>query len=266
LNAFTRQAAFAGWLRHSPSVPGQAGALPVNGVDASRLAIHRNNFVASLVDAMAEAFPVTQAIVGDAFFRTMARQRVLADPPRSPMIAGYSDGFARFVAEYPAAAAVPFLAPVAQLERLCLQAFHAADATSAAREDYEVLCNEPARLGHTCVRLHPSVRWMRSRYAIYSLWAAHQGLADMSAADLGGIESRRPEAALVARPALDVVVVLLPVGACDFLDALMAGASLETAMNDARAGAHDADPTALFSLLVRYGLAIEFIDNRKEFQ
>lgn len=266
MNALANQAAIAGWLHRSPPAAGQATAPPIDGIDASRLAIHRNTYVSTLVDALAEAFPVTQALAGETFFRAMARQRVLADPPCSPIVADYAAGFPRFVAEYPAAAAVPFLAPMARLEELCLHAFHATDATPLALDVFHALCDEPGRLEYTGVRLHPSARWIRSRYAIHGLWTAHQALADMSTADLSRIESRRPEAVLVARPVLDVAVVLLPPGACEFLDALNAGSSLGTAMNDSCEDVSDADPTALFSLLVRHGLATEFIDTRKESQ
>ena len=50
-----------------------------NGSDpGARFAVHRNNVVVSLIDALADGFPVTQELVGEAFFRAMARVHVLA--------------------------------------------------------------------------------------------------------------------------------------------------------------------------------------------
>ena len=264
MSAIAQQGTFADWLVRPLSGSPKKVSLPITGVDAARLAIHRNNFVATLVDAIAEAFPVTQALAGVAFFREMARQRVLADPPGAPLIADYASGFPHFVGDYPPAAAVPLLASVARLEGLCLRAYHAADAAPLATQSFHALLADPARLARTGVRLHPAARWMRSRHAIHSVWSAHQGLADMSAAKLGGFDPRRPEAVLVARPALDVVVVLLPAGAFMFLDSLSAGLSLQSAIADARYEAADVDVAALFSLLVRYGLAVELIDTRQD--
>lgn len=264
MSAIAQHTALADWLVRPLSGSRKEAPSPVHGVDAARLAIHRNTFVVTLVDAMAEAFPVTQALAGVPFFREMARQRVLADPPGSPLIADYASGFPHFVGDYAPAAAVPLLASVARLEGLCLRAWHAADAAPLATQSFQALLTDPARLARTGVRLHPAARWMRSRHAIHSLWSAHQGLADVSAARLGGIDPRRPEAVLVARPALDVVVVLLPEGAFMFLDSLSAGLSLQSAIADARHEAPDADVTALFSLLVRYGLAVELFDTRQD--
>ena len=49
-----------------------------------------------------------------------------------------------------------------------------------------------------------------------------------------------------------------------FLDSLSAGLSLQSAIADARYEAADVDVAALFSLLVRYGLAVELIDTRQD--
>ena len=264
MNIIAQHAALADWLAQPPSSLRNKVASPINGVEPARLAIHRNTFVVTLVDAMAEAFPVTQALAGVPFFREMARRRIFADPPRTPIIADYASGFPHFIGDYPPAAAVPLLASVARLEGLCLRAWHATDAAPLATQCFHALLADPARLALTGVRLHPAARWMRSRHAIHSVWSAHQGLADLSTAKLGGIDPRRPEAVLVARPALDVVVVLLPAGAFMFLDSLSAGLSLQSAIADARHEAADADVTELFSLLVRYGLAVDLFDTRQD--
>lgn len=264
MSALAAQAAFADCLRSQARAPGHGTQSPLAGIDPARLAIHRNNFVATLVDALAEAFPVTQALAGVDFFREMARQRVCADPPQSPMVAEYASGFPHFVGGYAPAAGVPLLASMARLEGLCLRSFHAADATPIPLGAFQALLHEPEKFARTGVRLHPAARWMRTQYAVHTLWAKHQGLADMSAAQLGGIESRRAEAVLVARPALDVVVALLPPGAFMFLDSLSAGLSLESAIIDAKRDSDAADPTTLFSLLVRYGLAVELFDTRQD--
>ena len=53
---------------------------------ATRFAVYRNNVVCSLVDGLAAAFPVVQALVGEDFFRAMAAVFVRRAPPRSPVL------------------------------------------------------------------------------------------------------------------------------------------------------------------------------------
>ena len=158
----------------------------------------------------------------------------------------------------------PLLASMARLEALCLRAYHAADAAPVDLQAFQALLADPERLARIGVRLHPAARWMRSRHAIHSLWSAHQDLADLSTAELGGIDPLRSETVLVARPALDVLVVLLPPGGFMFLDSLSAGLSLQSAIADARFEARGADIAQLLSLLLRYGLAIELIDTGQD--
>jgi hypothetical protein len=220
-----------------------------------RFAVHRNNFVVTLVDALAEAFPVTQALVGVEFFRAMARECVLTSPPRTPVLTDYAIDFPSFVARFLPAAEVPYLADVATIEALRIRAYHAADATPVSDAVYRDLFAVPERLASIRIELHPACRWFRSRYATDSIWRAHQGLRDLSGVDLAGIDVERPEDVLIARPSFDVVVTELPSGAIEFLDALRSGEPLGTAFDQAHAASAHVDGSALFDILIRHGLA-----------
>lgn len=221
-----------------------------------RFAVHRNNFVVSLIDALAESFPVTQALVGPEFFRAMARERVLADPPRSPVLTDYALDFPDFIAGFVPAAVVPYLADVARIEALRIQAYHAADAMPVPEADYRELLADPLRLSGARLRLHPACAWFRSRHAAYSIWHAHHGVSDMSEASLQCIDVDRPEGVLITRPELDVVTVPLPAGAVQWLDALQDRRTLGEAFQQAHATDTQVDHGALFTLLIRHGLAI----------
>ncbi|MDQ3510578.1 MAG: DNA-binding domain-containing protein [Pseudomonadota bacterium] len=228
-----------------------------------RFAVHRNNVVVSLVDALAETFPVTLALVGEEFFRAMARERVLADPPRSPVLTDYAQGFPGFIEAFAPAAGVAYLADVARLEALRVRAWHAADAEPLADTTYNDLLAVPERLATVRLVLHPASQWLRSRYAVHSIWLAHQGLDRLETANLKGIYTGAPEDVLIVRPALDVVVAPLPSGAIAFLDALRNGIPLLRAFNAAQAAASDVDGGVLFSLLICHGLAVA-VENQPE--
>jgi len=69
-----------------PDLPCPSGLKTWNGSDpAPRFAVYRNNVVVSLVDALAQTFPVTQALVGEAFFRA---PRVFDASRRPSFVAG----------------------------------------------------------------------------------------------------------------------------------------------------------------------------------
>lgn len=228
--------------------------LRVGGRQASverRFNVHRNNFVVTLIDALAASFPVTQALTGPEFFRFMARERVLAEPPRTPVLTEYALGLPDFLTRFPPAASVPYLADVARIEALRIRAFHATDALPVPESAYQELFDAPERMARARLRMHPASYWFRSRYAAYSIWQAHQGLDQMGDATLAGIDVERPEDVLIARPAFDVLVTALPPGSIALLDALRNGQPLGMAYQNAQA---ESGHTALLLPLIQHGL------------
>ncbi|MEO7464620.1 MAG: DNA-binding domain-containing protein [Nitrosospira sp.] len=185
-----------------PELPLPSGIVTWNGSDPhKRFAVYRNNVIVSLVDALAGTFAVTQALVGDIFFRAMAREFVRAFLPHSPVLAFYGRNFPAFIAGFPAAATLPYLPDVARLEMAYVEAFHAADATPVAPKALQRVLNDPESLPQLRLALHPSLATICSSFAIVSLWAAHQGLADITT-----INPAMPENAWVLRAGLAVQV------------------------------------------------------------
>ena len=100
-----------------PAHPCPPGLTAWNGSDpARRFAVYRNNVIVSLIDALADTFAVTQELVGEAFFRAMAREFAYANPPTSPLLAFYGDTLPDYIEHFPPAASVPYLADVARLD------------------------------------------------------------------------------------------------------------------------------------------------------
>ena len=248
------QAAFTAALL-DPALPCPPGLRAWNGSDPKpRLAVYRNNLVGSLIDALADTFPVAQELVGEAFFRAMAGVFVRQAPPRSRILAHYGEGFAEFVEQFEPARPVPYLADVARLELAYVRAYHAADAEPVSSEVVGLALASGDRMGDLRLVCHPSVTVLSSRYAVVSLWAAHQGTGD-----LGAVDPDSGEAAIVLRQKLDVVVLRLPPGAVEFVAASQQGHRL----GDAAASAMHADAafdlSATLALLMRHG-ALTAID------
>jgi len=247
------QAEFAAALL-DPHRPCPPGLHTWNGADpAKRFAVYRNNVIISLVDALADGFPVVAQLVGDEFFRAMAAVFVRHAPPCSRILARYGEGFADFIAKFDPAAGLPYLADVAALEMARVQAFHAADAPALDAEGARLALSCAERAGELVLALHPSVRVLRSEFALASLWAAHQCEGEV---DLGGIEIDAPEAAGVLRQGIEVLVLPLTHAGHDFVAALRQGRPL----GDAAAAALAVDPSfdlgACLALLLGHGAVV----------
>jgi hypothetical protein len=230
-----------------------AGLRAWNGSDpARRFAVYRNNVVTSLVDALADTFPVVRELVGSGFFDAMARVFVAAHPPASPVLSEYGDALPGFVETFGPAASVPYLADVARLERARVCAFHAADAPALAPAAIAPHLADAQALPQTRLVLNPSVAVVASRFAIVSLWAAHQGQGDIA-----GVDPLQPEAALVLRQGDEVAVITIAHADAGFLRALLDGCLLGAAVDRAARGAPaDGQPfdlAAAFGLLLGHG-------------
>src|SRR5262245_57919223 len=62
-----------------------------------RFHVYRNNVLCGLAAALEVRFPVVRRLVGDDFFRAMARGFVLAAPPRSPLLLDYGEGLPAYI-------------------------------------------------------------------------------------------------------------------------------------------------------------------------
>ncbi|MDK9705265.1 MAG: putative DNA-binding domain-containing protein [Sulfuritalea sp.] len=237
-------------LTGRPSCP--PGLTAWNGSDPERrFAIYRSNVIVSLIDALADTFPVTQQLVGEEFFRAMARLFVQEHPPRSRILAFYGEGLANFIEAFAPAAAVPYLADVARLEMLRVSAYHAADAMPLTAEAISRLLADVAVLPEARIGLHPSLAVLRSGHAVVSLWAAHQA-ADAAQA-LAAVDPEAAETALVLRAGLDVEISRIPDGAAAFIEQMRQGAAFGDAAEQASAADPAFDLAATLGLLMRGG-------------
>ncbi|MCO6381311.1 DUF2063 domain-containing protein [Oceanicola sp. 502str15] len=200
----------------APEAPVPQGLVDPKGRPAGkRFDVYRNNVVVSLSEALAEAFPVTQAIVGAEFFTAMAGHYVRQHPPRDPRIATWGASFAPFLESFPPVAHLPYLPDVARLEQALRESYHAADSTPVA----------PSRITPQArFALAPTVRLVQSPYPIHAVWAFTRG------------EGPKPEpqaqSVLVTRPGFDPQLTLLAPQAPAFLAGLAAGETLEEATPD----------------------------------
>ncbi len=183
----------------------KAGASP-----SRRFGVYRNNVYASLIDVLAGRFPVVARLVGDEFFRAMARAYIEREPPRSAVLIRYGVSFPDFIAGFAPAASVPYLADMASLEWAWHAAYHAPDAAPLPLAE---LAGAVDHAEDAVLTLHPSLSVVRSIYPIVSIFELNTQAGDVPR--LEGAED-----ALVARSRLEVELRLLPEGGASFLLAL----------------------------------------------
>jgi hypothetical protein len=249
----TAQSSFATALL-APDCVCPPGLRSWNGSDpAKRFAVYRNNVIISLVDALADSYPVVQALVGEDFFRAMAAVFVRTEPPKSPVLAWYGENFAEFIETFPSVASLPYLRDVARLEWLRVEAWHAADVVPLPVGELASLLADPERLPEMRFVLHPALRVLRSSHPVVSLWAAHQ--ADDPAAALADIDMAGGEAALLMRHELNVEIIRIEPGAVDFIGRLLAGMTLGVAAAESASF----DLPATLGLLIRSNAIVQAI-------
>jgi hypothetical protein len=189
------------------------------GVPHRRFAVYRNNTYASLIEVLEGRYPVVGRLVGEEFFRAMAAVHIERHPPQSPVLLLYGAAFPAFVAGFPPAAGLPYLADVAALEWAWHEAYHAEDAKPLP---LTALGNAAGDVAQAVLILHPSLRLASSPHPVLTIWERHGAGGDSGAIAFDG----KGEDALIVRPNLDVQVRRLRPGAVPFIRALGQGRSL----------------------------------------
>lgn len=146
------------------------------GRNLRRLEAYRRNVFANLCTALALTYPVVQRIVGEIFFREMARAYVRTEPSASGDLNDYGANFASFIAAYPYAVDLPYLAEVARLEwqRQLLEL--AADAKNVRPDTpFAALATTPAD-GYDALffELDPAIVRLNSDWPLANIWRVNQ--------------------------------------------------------------------------------------------
>jgi hypothetical protein len=149
---------------------GVAAALLADGITPDRLDIYRNTFVANATRALRLNYPAVHRLVGDAFFEAAAAEFVKQHPPRSACFDQYGEAFAAFLAAFPAASALAYLADVARLEWAVSRAIHAEDVEPLDLARLTALSGEDqARVSFVP---HPSVSLLSLATPADAIWRA----------------------------------------------------------------------------------------------
>ena len=194
-----------------------------------RTAAYRNTVTANYRNALGATYPVVRALTGAAFFDEAVDAFTIAHPSACGDLNVYGAEFGDFLASYPYARDLPYLADVARLEWAIDEASRAGDRVSSAEDLVAALGRVPAdAITAQKFALDPSCRLIRSAFPVMRIWQMHQSSADQRVdLDAGAdhlLVRRERDVPSLARVAPEH---------CAFLSALAAGADLGSALDAA---------------------------------
>lgn len=198
----------SGWLRALTAQPG--------------FAVYRNTVLKGCVDALRANFPTVERLVGSEWMAAAAAAYAWQSPPTRPQLIDYGEGFANFLQRFEPARPLPYLAEVAHLDRLWLEAFAAAEQPRLTLQALSTM--SPLQLAG--LRLAPcaAARWHWSPLPASTLWRCNR-----EAVDLPDPLPWQAEGTLICRRGGVIHCWALSQGGCAFLDACATGLSLDAA-------------------------------------
>jgi hypothetical protein len=208
----------------------------------SRLSIYRNNTLATLTAALKATFPVVCRLVHDRFFDYAAHAFIRDNLPASPCLVEYGGDFPAFLAGFPPAASLGYLADVAELEWAINRALRAPHhQVSIPISSLLAAQGDPAQI---CLRITASCEYVASPYPIHRIWQLNRPGAAPAEMVLDG-----PGAWLEIRGSGWLQITELPPAVWTFRSQIASGATLGAAAASALAIAPDFDlPPALAAL------------------
>ena len=187
------------------------------------LIIHRNTSLKGLVAALTANFPTVAQLVGEEWFKGCALEYIRVHPARSPVLATYGESFASFLDAFPPASDLPYLAEVARIDRLWVEAHTSRDAPVLSPV---ALSNLPqSALGKLSLALHPAARITWVRHSAATIWIHHRSSDAGAELEVDGSE----EGILLTRSDGQVAGQLLDRPAFELLKNLSHGATLSAA-------------------------------------
>jgi hypothetical protein len=237
---------------------GEAGEQLLQIVDGvgfspeSRLAIYRNNTLATLTAALKATFPVVCRLVDDRFFDYAAHAFIRNNLPASPCLVEYGGNFPAFLAGFPPAAGLDYLADVAALEWVINRVLRAPrPEISIPIESLLAAQGDPAQIR---MRVAASCEYLASPYPIHRIWQNNRpGVAPAE------MVLDRPGAWLEIRAADRARITELPLSVWTFRSQIAAGASLGAAAASALAIAPDFDLAPVIAALFSAGLVLAIL-------
>jgi len=228
------------------------GGAAASASPARRLEVYRTNVGANFIDSLHSSFPAVWRLVGEEYFRQVARDYHRENPSRSGDLLHVGRGFPAYLAKLHGADQYRYLADVARLEWLCEESLLAAEHAAMDLERLRGLA--PSAYAALRFDVHPALRLFESPFPALRIWEANvAGDAEPEPIDLGA----GSDCLAITRMRLKLTFHRLSRGEFNFLDSLRGGDDFSEAIE--RAGAGD-DAFDAGAALRRFAAAEVIVD------
>lgn len=208
-------------------------------------AVYRNTLLQGCADSLAANFPTVMRLVGEPWFHAAALEYARSAAPVSVSLSDYGATFPAFLADFAAAAELPYLPGVARLDRLWIASHSAADAPALSAAGLAALT--PEALGATCLAPHPATRWLTSeQHPAGAIWISNREQREFDAD-----APWRGDSVLLTRIGHSVHWRQIGEGAAALLDACARAAPLQDAAGHALSVQPDLDIAATLAMLLQ---------------
>lgn len=218
----------------------------------SRIQVYRNNAQEGFTKSLASSYPVIKRLVGEACFRSLARQYMIRHPSRSGDLQSFGLWFPSYLEICYRDSEFDYLVDVARLEWACEEVLTAGVPGSL---ELDSLANiSDSRYAELRFSLSPAHRVVSSRYPVLAIWRSNQADCPADRIDLnsGG------EQVLVVRNRGDIELHPISGAFAAFVLALGDGTPLGDACELATAESRQFDPAAALTQLARLDLLSAF--------
>lgn len=229
-----------------------AGDNPANlfrgdpGQAARRFALYRGNLTANWDKSLGNAYPVLRDLVGEEFFRALAREFGRATPFEKGDLNDFGDGLADFLEHFAPVADYPYFPDMARLEWALHRAHYSPDAPALSLTALAAI--DPELVDELKLSLHRSCSLLHSSWDMVGIWLAHQTDGPALPAEVS-----KPSQCLVCRPQWRAELTPLSFGEYTALQAIAAGRSLGAALEAAIAADSEFDPATTLPRWLRAG-------------
>ena len=190
-----------------------------------RLGIYRTTALSGLSEALRLTYPITERVVGAAFFEQSALAFAREAPPEIPVLALYGADFPDFLRSLPALAELPYVADIARLDWAVDQAGLAPPGHRTADRSHALATER----GTAAITLAPSLRLLRLETSARDIWLSLRAGDEDRLADLDWRQG--PQWLAVHHQGDDVEATALTPACWRLCDALFRGDDLETAIS-----------------------------------
>ncbi|MDX8386089.1 MAG: DNA-binding domain-containing protein [Gallionella sp.] len=243
---------FSAAIRTGADMP--SDVLADTGYPAERgIEVYRNNYRGNLHDTLAAVYPVVRQLVGDEFFRMMAKKFIEGHPSRSGNLHDYGSELAEFLEHFEPTTQLAYLPGMASLEWAYHRAYLADDAPDFDVERLATLA--PESYAELRWQLHPSCSLLVTDHPTAAIWQAHQeGASDDFNIDIESGGDRL----LVFRNQLITEIISIEAGSLHWLVQLQQGIPMGKATEATLAVYSGFDLTTTLRHWLAQGVLINF--------